>query len=160
MPHSQDIQTRRLVPVAQKPKFDKLQVQKTKKILVIEDDEDIKYPLLVRLEHLGYEVCSAADGREGLFDIITLQPDVIVLDLFLPSLSGEEICKSVREHEDPAISGIPIIMVTAKGSQADQIVGRMIGANAYLTKPFEFEDLLKEIQKLTSTPRRGPGRSS
>lgn len=160
MPHSQDVQTRRVVPAA-KPvlKPEAMKPKSVSKILVIEDDPDIKYPLMLRLEHLGYEVCGAADGRDGLFSAITLQPDVIILDLFLPSLSGEEICKSVREHEDPAVARIPIIMVTAKGSQADQIVGRMIGANSYLTKPFEFEDLLKELYKIIpALDRRETGR--
>ena len=116
-------------------------------ILLVEDDPDISKAIQFRLEKEGYQVIFSQDGRRGLTQILSTLPHVVILDLMLPNLSGEEICKAVREHDDEKINKIPIIMLTAKNSDADGIVGRVIGANYYMTKPFSMEALLEKIKQ-------------
>ena len=130
---------------------------KTKKnILLVEDNPDISRSIAFRLRKQGYEVQVMQDGREGLSAAIATQPHLLILDLMLPTLSGEEICKAVREHEDEQIQKIPIIMLTAKSTEADAIVGRVIGANCYMTKPFTMADLLGKIEHLAGAARCEP----
>ena len=76
-----------------------------------------------------------------------IRPDLIILDLMLPHLPGGEVCKAVREDDDEEIAKIPIIMLTANASDVDRIVGKVIGANYYMTKPFDFSDVLENIQQ-------------
>jgi DNA-binding response OmpR family regulator len=121
---------------------------KRKKVLIVDDDEDAARFLSLRLSNLGFEVACVYDGNNGLHHAICHIPDLIILDLYLPKLSGEEICKAIREHNDEKITAIPIIMLSAKDKVVDKIVGKVLGANAYVTKPFEFEDLLREIKML------------
>ncbi len=121
---------------------------KAKKVLIVEDEAGIRIPLLIRLKSLGFDVLTAHDGIEGFERALSFQPDLIILDLMLPRLSGEEVCKKIRESDDLTIAEIPIIMVTAKDSQADRMVGKIIGSNAYLTKPFEFDVLYQEMKNL------------
>jgi len=122
-------------------------VTKNKKILIIEDEEGVTKPLSLRLRRLGFDVSIAADGMRGLNETRETVPDLVILDLLLPKLIGEEVCKAIREDEDDKVSSIPIIMLTGKDSLTDKVIGKVIGANAYLTKPFDFEDLLKEIRQ-------------
>lgn len=119
-------------------------------ILVIEDDQDISRLVAFRLKKEGYAVIVAHDGTEGLDLVFKKHPQLIILDLMLPGLPGEELCKKVREHDDAAINKIPIIMLTAKNTEVDGIVGRVIGANFYMTKPFSMEELLQRIRKIIS----------
>lgn len=121
----------------------------SKEILLIEDDPEISKAVAFRLSKNGYEVTVAEDGEKGLAWALTHVPSLIVLDLFLPGMSGEEVCKAIREHDDAAIEKIPIIMLTAKSMISDRIVGKVIGASIYMTKPFEMDQLLTEIHKLT-----------
>lgn len=123
-------------------------VLKKKTILIIEDEPGVRIPLLIRLKNLGFYVVAAHDGQQGLEEARRLKPDLILLDLMLPRLSGEEICKAIREEEDESIASIPIIMITAKDSEVDRMVGRIIGSNAYLTKPFDFDALHDEMKAL------------
>ena len=80
-------------------------------------------------------------------------PDVVTLDLNLPKLSGEEVCKAIREDSNKKFASIPIIMLTAKDEDADRVIGKVIGANAYITKPFEPKILLSKIKELLKEPR-------
>lgn len=121
--------------------------QSKKRVLIIEDEIDICKSLAYRLEKAGYDVSVAYDGEEGLRQVRFSKPDVILLDLMLPFLPGEQVCKAIREDFDTSIQSIPIIMLTAKTCETDKIIGRVIGANTYLTKPYDFEKLLEEIQK-------------
>ncbi|MFA7001555.1 MAG: response regulator [Candidatus Omnitrophota bacterium] len=125
-----------------------LDMSNRKNILIIDDDEHASKFLHIRLTKLGFSVTCAADEATGLEEVVRSVPDLLILDLYLPKLSGEEICKSIREHDDEKITAIPIIMLSAKDKVVDKIVGRVLGANAYVTKPFDFEDLLKEIKFL------------
>lgn len=113
---------------------------KKKKILVIEDDADIAVTMRCLLKEEGYEVSVAGDGKEGLGIVRRELPDLVILDLILPGLAGEEVCREIRK--DINLKNIPVIMVTAKDSDADKVIGRVIGANCYLAKPFDIDELL------------------
>ena len=121
---------------------------KRKRILIIDDEKGILTTLSLRLKSLDFEVLVCSDGQEGLEMAIREVPDLMILDLILPKLTGEEVCKAIREDMDETLSNLPIIMLTGKDTTADKVVGKVIGANAYLTKPFDFEVLVKEIKKL------------
>ena len=115
----------------------------SKKILVVEDEDSIRSMLEVRLKNCGFDVVTASDGEEGLNKARSEKPDLMILDLGLPKLPGEEVCRQLRNDE----SVIPIIMLTAKTEDVDRVVGKVLGANYYMTKPFEWTDLLKKIYK-------------
>lgn len=117
-----------------------------KKILVIEDDDDIRSILEFQLVKQGFAVSTAEDGETGLKIIKDQVPDLIILDLKLPKLSGEEVCKAIKDGDDEKLSKIPIIMLTAKSQDVDRVIGRVIGATRYITKPFQDDQLLKEIR--------------
>lgn len=116
-----------------------------KKILIIEDEVDLCKFLDLRFQKEGFAVVIANDGVEGLEKAKEEKPDIIILDLMLPSLPGEEVCKRIRKDAD--ICETPIIMLTAKDTDVDRIVGRVIGADAYLNKPFDGRKLLDEIRR-------------
>lgn len=120
-----------------------------KKILIIDDEHDFGVLLKLSLQENGFDVIIAEDGKSGLEKAKYEKPDLIILDLGLPGLSGEEVCRKIRKDECP--KGVPIIMLTAKGSDADRIIGKVIGADSYLTKPCDTQILLKEIDRLIGT---------
>ncbi|MFH1621901.1 MAG: response regulator [Candidatus Omnitrophota bacterium] len=117
-----------------------------KKILIVEDESDLRTLLKRHLEKTGFECTDAEDGFKALERVKQQRPDLIILDLMLPNLSGEQVCKeikSVKETKD-----IPIIMLTAKDSDIDRIIGRVVGADVYLTKPCDMLTLVENINKL------------
>lgn len=124
-----------------------------KKILLIEDEVDIVRILEFRLKRSGFEVSVATDGEAGLRRAREEQPDLIILNLLLPKLPGEEVCRQVRQDEN--INKVPIIMLTAKKDDVDRIVGRVIGANFYMTKPFDLTLLLEKINHYTGSSAKG-----
>lgn len=111
------------------------------KILMIEDEVKIARFVTLELEHEGYEVRCAHDGRAGLQMCETWQPDLLILDLMLPQLSGIEVCRRLRQNSD-----VPIIMLTAKDDVSDKVMGLDMGADDYMTKPFAIEELLARIR--------------
>lgn len=115
-----------------------------KKILIIEDDKKIRRLLQLELEHEKYEVVLANDGEDGLKKFNTFNFDLILLDLMLPKLSGEEICKTIRNT-----SNIPIIILTAKGNTKNKVELLDMGANDYITKPFDIEELFARIRAVS-----------
>ena len=119
-----------------------------KKILIIEDDQDLSKFLAFRLKKMGFRVRISHDGEDGLQTARKERPNLIILDLRLPKFPGEEVCKAIREDFDRSISRIPIVMLTGKTSDVDRVIGNVIGANRYLTKPFNTVELLKEINSL------------
>lgn len=129
------------------------------KILVIDDEQDIVDVLVYNLESAGYEVVSAVTGREGLELIGTSQPDLIVLDLMLPDVSGTEVCRTLRST--PSGTGLPVLMLSARGEEIDRVVGFEIGADDYVTKPFSVRELLLRVRALlrrsapSIPPKRG-----
>ncbi len=119
-----------------------------KRVLIVEDEDSASRFLSLRLKKLGFDVSAAADGMTGLQEVMASPPDLVILDLMLPKLPGEEICKAIRESFDEQVAKIPVIMLTGKDSMVDKILGKVIGADAYLTKPYEFDDLLTAIRRV------------
>jgi DNA-binding response OmpR family regulator len=112
------------------------------KILIVEDEAQITRLIELELKYEGYDVHTAVDGAEGLRKIKDTKPDLILLDCMLPHLSGEEVCKKIRENADET----PVIMITAKDSVEDKVKCLDFGADDYLTKPFATEELLARIR--------------
>src|SRR5207302_8710484 len=98
------------------------------------------------LKQAGFEVITAADGAEALKKARAALPSLIVLDLMLPAVDGLEVCKMLRR--DPATSGIPIVMVTAKAAEIDRVLGLELGADDYITKPFSPRELVLRVKKI------------
>ena len=111
------------------------------RILIIEDEKMLARFVQLELEHEGYDVDVAPDGREGLDKALRDEYDLMLLDLMLPGLSGIEICRRVRQHSQK-----PIIMLTAKDDVSDKLMGLDMGADDYVTKPFAIEELLARIR--------------
>lgn len=115
-----------------------------KKILVVDDEEHIIELIRFNLETNGYCVIEANDGNEALKKVKEEKPDLVILDLMLPSIDGIEICKILRK--DKETEKLPIIMLTAKSEEIDMIIGLEIGADDYITKPFSVRELLARIK--------------
>src|SRR5438874_12125799 len=116
------------------------------RVLIIEDERNLSQALEYNFKCEGYDVAVAHDGLEGLRKAQTLLPDVIVLDLMLPSLSGLDICRELRRGE--RTRNLPILMLTARSEETDQVVGFTTGADDYVTKPFNTKVLLQRIKAL------------
>lgn len=116
------------------------------KILIIDDEKDMVSLLRIELEQQNYIVLCAYDGLEGYDTFLKERPDLIILDLMLPKLNGYSVCRKIRNEEKNF--QVPILMLTAKKEDEDRIIGRVIGAQKYMTKPFEIQYLLKEIHGL------------
>ena len=112
-------------------------------ILVVDDERTLRETLAESLETEGFVVVQAADGREAVNAFRRSHPDLILLDLMLPELSGTEVCRIIRSE-----SGVPILMLTAKNAELDKVVGLELGADDYVTKPFSFRELLARIRAL------------
>ncbi|MCX5750418.1 MAG: response regulator [Candidatus Saganbacteria bacterium] len=121
-------------------------------ILIIEDEKDIVEAIEYNLKKEGFKVSHAYDGPTGLKLAKDKIPDLILLDLMLPDISGLDICKSLKKETRTA--NIPIIILTAKGTEADKIVGLELGADDYITKPFSMKELITRIR--TILRRYGP----
>jgi two-component system phosphate regulon response regulator PhoB len=125
------------------------------KIVVIDDEQDIIDVLVYNLENAGHEVVTALTGRAGLELIQGTRPDLVVLDLMLPDVSGTEVCRTLRSS--PAGRGLPILMLSARGEEIDRVVGFEIGADDYVTKPFSVRELLLRVRALLRrTESRAP----
>jgi len=118
------------------------------KILLVEDERSIAEGLKISLEAEGFQVAWAKDGTEALGTWERTRPDLIVLDLMLPGVSGTEVCRTIRARSD-----VPIIMLTARDTEVDRVVGLEIGADDYLTKPFSTRELIARIRAIL---RRAP----
>lgn len=121
------------------------------RILIIDDDRKLNGLLQDYLTPFGFEVLAAADPAEGLGKFRAQSPELIVLDIMLPGMSGFEVCKLIRQE-----SGVPIIMLTARGEVADRIVGLELGADDYLAKPFEPRELVARIQAVLRRSLEAP----
>lgn len=118
------------------------------KILIIEDEDKIARFVELELQHEGYEAEKASDGRRGLEMAQSGHFDLIILDIMLPELSGIEVLRRLRKHETPAVADTPVILLTARDSVTDKVSGLDMGANDYVTKPFQIEELLARIRVL------------
>ena len=131
-----------------------------KKVLIVEDEKDILQLVKLYLEKEGYRIVTASTGSEGLAQVRTEKPDLVVLDLMLPEIDGLEICKRLRSAPDTAM--LPIIMLTAKAEESDTIIGLELGADDYVTKPFSPKTLVARVKalfrRLERKPEDGPTR--
>jgi two-component system phosphate regulon response regulator PhoB len=116
------------------------------RILIIEDERGLTDVLTYNLQREGYETVVAHDGQEGLRKAQTNPPDLILLDLMLPGMDGLEVCRQLRASKQT--SRVPILMLTAKGEETDQVVGFSVGADDYVTKPFSVKVLIQRIRAL------------
>lgn len=125
------------------------------RVAVIEDDADLAFTIRVNLEREGYAVTTYSNGHEGLLGVQQGGFDFLTLDLNLPDLDGFTICRELRRH--PATSKLPILMLTARTSEADRIMGLELGADDYLVKPFSVRELLARVAAIL---RRAKGTDS
>ena len=120
-------------------------------VLVVEDEESFVDALTVGLKREGFLVCVARDGLEALDEFDRAHPDLVLLDVMLPKLSGIDVCRELR-----ARSQVPILMVTAKGGEIDAVVGLEVGADDYVTKPYRLRELIARMRAaLRRAPRNG-----
>ncbi len=125
----------------------------SKRILVVDDEPDAVELVAFNLKAAGFDVITAEDGESALTKARTFAPDLVVLDVMLPAVDGLEVCKIMRR--DPATSGLPIIMLTAKAGEIDRVLGLELGADDYMTKPFSPRELVLRIKNLL-TRRQAP----
>jgi len=119
---------------------------KKNRILVVEDEESLLKLESILFTSKGYVVTGVRDGKSALEAISADRPDLVVLDIMLPGLDGFEVCRAIKEN--PETSSIPVVMLTAKKSSQDLERGRLVGADAYLTKPFKSVKVLEVIEGL------------
>lgn len=118
----------------------------TGSILVVDDEPNIVLSLEFLMKKEGYDVRTAGDGAEALQAITQAKPDLVLLDVMMPRMDGYEVCEAVRA--DPTLAGIYIIMLTAKGRDADRDKGLAVGADDYVTKPFATRDLVEKVRSV------------
>ena len=117
-----------------------------KHILAIDDEKDILKLLQYNLERDGYQFSSAKSGEEGLEAVRTKRPDLVILDLMLPGMDGLEVCKILRANKET--KHLPVLMLTAKGSEIDQVLGLELGATDYIPKPFSIKVLSARVKNI------------
>lgn len=125
-----------------------------RQILVVEDEKDLSELLVYNLKRAGHQATAVASGRAALAAVASRVPDLVILDVMLPELSGTEVASRLRSN--PQTAGVPIIMVTAKGEEVDQIVGLTVGADDYITKPFSMKVLMARVEAVLRRAQRGP----
>lgn len=116
----------------------------SKNILVVDDEQSIATLLKYNLEQSGYAVMTAHDGEEGLNKAVSESPDLIILDLMLPSMDGIEVCKELRQRK----ISTPILMLTAKDDEFDKVLGLELGADDYMTKPFSPREVVARVKAI------------
>ncbi len=133
------------------PARERLSVSMRSRVLVVEDNARTQEAIALYLRHAGYDVDLAGTGPDALACAAQNSPDLIVLDLMLPGLSGLDVCRALRERTD-----VPIIMVTARATEADKLEGLRSGADDYLTKPFSPRELVARVGTVLRRARPGP----
>lgn len=121
-------------------------MDRPRRVLVVEDEDNIALALDFLMEREGYDHDRVADGDAALPKIRAMRPDLVVLDVMLPGISGYDICRDVRG--DPALREVKILMMTARGSSVERRRGQAIGADGFITKPFELKELRQEMRRL------------
>lgn len=116
------------------------------RILVADDNADIRDLLATRLTTRGFEVLTAADGQEALDVALTALPDIALLDWVMPVIQGHELCVKIKT--DPRTANMPVVMLTARGEEQDRLLGLDLGADAYLVKPFDIDELESTLKGL------------
>ena len=124
------------------------------RLLVIDDDRVLSEALNLYLTQSGYEVIFTSNGTEGLHKLYSERPDLVVLDIMMPGMSGWDVCRRIRE-----MSHVPIIMLTARGQEMDRVMGLKLGADDYIAKPFSLRELEARIQAVLRRTRLAPATS-
>ncbi len=122
------------------------------KVLIVEDEEHIVDFIKLGLKYEGFQVEAVDNGAEALTAVLRVNPDLVILDLTLPEIDGLEVCRDIRSN--PVTADLPILMLTARTEVEDKVVGLETGADDYITKPFEFEELLARIHAILRRQRR------
>jgi phosphate regulon transcriptional regulator PhoB len=125
------------------------------RVLIVEDERDIRDLVLFHLQREGYQVSSASSGEEALRQVRHTPPDLVLLDLMLPAMGGLEVCRTLR-HE-PSTAALPIVMLTAKGDEVDRVLGLELGADDYIVKPFSPKELLARVRAVLRRAKPAPG---
>ena len=125
------------------------------RVLIVEDEPDIRELVVHHLKREGYQVAAAASGEEALRQVREAPPDLVLLDLMMPAMDGLEVCRRLRQ--DPATAALPIVMLTAKGDEVDRVLGLEIGADDYVVKPFSPKELLARVRAVLRRSRPAPG---
>ena len=112
------------------------------KILIVEDDKDIREGVRILLEGEGYDVIEAENGRKGL-ELLSEDPDLVILDVMMPGMSGLKTCEEIRK-----VSYVPVLFLTARSQESDKLIGLMAGGDDYLPKPFSYSELLGRVKAL------------
>ena len=112
------------------------------KILIVEDDKDIREGVRILLEGEGYDVVEAENGRKGL-ELLSEDPDLVILDVMMPGMSGLKTCEEIRK-----VSYVPVLFLTARSQESDKLIGLMAGGDDYLPKPFSYSELLGRVKAL------------
>ena len=121
----------------------------TKKILIADDNENIRDALTYLLEDEGFELVLAVDGADTIRKVRDLRPDVLFLDIMMPEINGYDVCRTIKN--DPDLKGTYVIMLTAKGQVAEQERGREVGADEYIVKPFSPMEILAKVKHILGT---------
>jgi two-component system, OmpR family, phosphate regulon response regulator PhoB len=119
-----------------------------RRVVLIEDERDVARLLEFNLRGAGFEVVTAATGADGFAEVVRQKPDVVVLDLMLPDVSGYEVCKQIRA--DPLVGDAGVLMLTAKGEPEDRILGLEVGADDYVVKPFVVREVVLRVTALAN----------
>lgn len=117
-----------------------------KRILIVDDEEDIVDVVKTRLESVGYEIDCAYDGKEGFDKVKAHKPDLVILDIMMPGLNGSTLCGMLKFDEE--YMHIPVIILTARSTMLDKEIGEAVGADAYIVKPFDTAELVATIKSL------------
>lgn len=117
-----------------------MNTQKT--VLIVEDEKNIVDILRFNLQREGYQTCEAYDGEDGLAKALSVNPDLILLDVMLPKMNGFDVCRRLRDKGD----NVPVIILTAREEEADKVLGLEIGADDYITKPFSMRELIARVE--------------
>ena len=133
--------------------------QERKTVLIVEDEDNLLAPLTYNLEREGYRVITATDGGEGLELAREESPSLVILDIMLPTMDGIQVCRVLRSE-----SGVPILMLTAKGEELDKVLGLEMGADDYMTKPFSMRELIARVKAMMRraelSPKSNDGRTN
>src|SRR2546427_2096948 len=129
-----------------------VEVNSVTKILIVEDEPNMVAGLRDNFEYEGYQVITAGDGVEGLERALADSPDLVVLDVMMPRMSGLDVCKQLKARRP----SIPVIMLTARGQEVDKVVGLELGADDYVTKPFSIRELLARVKAVLRRARTLP----
>lgn len=121
------------------------------RLLLVDDEANLRHALSYALRQEGYDVLTAEDGQQAIALFGTSHPDAVILDLMLPGMDGLEVCRRIRRDSD-----VPILMLTARDTEVDRIVGLEIGADDYLGKPFSTRELIARVRALVRRSRRAP----